>query len=67
LNPQPSILSQKREVVRSSLAHIALDLFADFGFDGVTVEEIASAAGISSRTVFREQRRDRLRAPLSPQ
>jgi len=40
-------------VVRSSLANIALDLFADFGFDRVTVEEIASAGGISSRTFFR--------------
>jgi AcrR family transcriptional regulator len=53
LNPQPSILSQKREVVRSSLARIALDLFADFGFDIVTVEEVAAAAGISARTFFR--------------
>ena len=53
MNPQPSVLSQKREVVHSSLARIALDLFADFGFDRVTVEEIASAAGISSRTFFR--------------
>jgi TetR/AcrR family transcriptional regulator, regulator of mycofactocin system len=38
---------------RSEIEHIALDLFAQNGFDTTTVEDIAAAAGIGRRTVFR--------------
>lgn len=38
---------------RSEIEHIALDLFAQNGFDPTTVEDIAAAAGIGRRTVFR--------------
>ncbi len=48
-----SVLSRKRDVVRSDLARIAIELFARHGFEAVTVDEIAKTAGISSRTFFR--------------
>lgn len=38
---------------RSEIEHIALDLFTLRGFDNTTVDDIAAAAGIGRRTVFR--------------
>lgn len=38
---------------RSEIEHIALDLFTRNGFDTTTVDDIAAAAGIGRRTVFR--------------
>jgi mycofactocin system transcriptional regulator len=38
---------------RSEIEHIALELFTDRGFDTTTVDDIAAAAGIGRRTVFR--------------
>ena len=38
---------------RYEIEHIALDLFARRGFDHTTVDDIAAAAGIGRRTVFR--------------
>jgi mycofactocin system transcriptional regulator len=38
---------------RSEIEHIALDLFTHNGFDTTTVDDIAAAAGIGRRTVFR--------------
>ncbi|MBO1902797.1 mycofactocin system transcriptional regulator [Leucobacter weissii] len=35
------------------LSHVALTLFLERGFDNTTVEEVAAAAGISRRTLFR--------------
>ena len=49
----PSVLAGKRDAVRAGLARVAIDLFARDGFEAVTVEEIARAAGISPRTFFR--------------
>ncbi len=38
---------------RAEIADAALQLFFDRGFEGVTVDEIVSAAGVSRRTFFR--------------
>ncbi len=38
---------------RAQLSHIALQLFLDRGFDETTVDDIADAAGIGRRTLFR--------------
>jgi AcrR family transcriptional regulator len=38
---------------RERLQQAALELFAARGFDGVTAQEIASAAGVTERTFFR--------------
>jgi AcrR family transcriptional regulator len=42
-----------RRAVRAELAAIALDLFAERGFEETTVEEIARAAGLTKRSFFR--------------
>lgn len=36
-----------------AIARIAVDLFADRGFDPVTMDQIATASGVSRRTLFR--------------
>lgn len=48
-----SIKTRKQQVVRDALSAAALDLFLTRGFEAVTVEEIANAAGVSRRTFFR--------------
>ena len=47
------IRARAREVVRDQLAETALELFEERGFEGTTVEDVAAAAGISSRTFYR--------------
>jgi len=42
-----------REETRARIEQAALDLFTDQGFEQVTIDEIAEAAGISRRTFFR--------------
>lgn len=47
------VRERAREAVRSQIAHALSDLFAERGFDAVTVEEAARAVGISRATFFR--------------
>jgi AcrR family transcriptional regulator len=42
-----------RDAVRAQLAETAIGLFAEHGFDQVTVEQIAAEAGISARSFHR--------------
>lgn len=51
--PAVSMAQRKRQLVADELTQAALDLLADGGFDAVTVDEIAAAAGVSKRTFFR--------------
>jgi AcrR family transcriptional regulator len=48
-----SLKSRKQQVVRDALSAAAMELFHTRGFEAVTVEEIARAAGVSRRTFFR--------------
>ncbi|WP_129787209.1 TetR family transcriptional regulator [Promicromonospora panici] len=49
----PSLREIGRDAVRARITEVALDLFAERGFDEVTVEQIAAAAGMSGRTFHR--------------
>jgi AcrR family transcriptional regulator len=50
---QPMGLRQlKKEQTRQCIAETAMGLFIERGFDHVTVAEVASAAGVSEKTVF---------------
>ncbi|MFB7343608.1 TetR family transcriptional regulator [Streptomyces hydrogenans] len=52
--PRTTTLAQrKRELVATELTETALQLFAHRGFEAVTVDEIATAVGVSKRTFFR--------------
>lgn len=48
-----SLRAIKADAVATSIVETALNLFDQKGFDGVTVDEIASASGISRRSLFR--------------
>lgn len=48
-----SLAERKRQLVANELTEAALQLLASRGFDTVTIDEIADAAGVSRRTFFR--------------
>jgi AcrR family transcriptional regulator len=53
VEPPPGMWQRRREFVADEIERVAIELFAQRGFADVTVDEIAEAAGISPRTVFR--------------
>jgi len=46
-------VGRRRSTTPQHIADVALRLFADRGFDAVSVDDVAQAAGIARRTVFR--------------
>ena len=46
-------LGRRRSTTQDHITNVALDLFAERGFDDVSVDDVARAAGISRRTLFR--------------
>jgi AcrR family transcriptional regulator len=50
---QPDLRSRARESIRVQIGTVAWNLFAQRGFDEVTANEVAKAAGISRATFFR--------------
>ncbi|OAR26361.1 TetR family transcriptional regulator [Streptomyces sp. ERV7] len=51
--PEVSLAQRKRQLVSNELTEAALQLLASKGFEAVTIDEIATAAGVSKRTFFR--------------
>jgi TetR/AcrR family transcriptional regulator, regulator of mycofactocin system len=49
----PAQLGRRRITTRADLEHVAFELFERQGFEGTTVDDIASTAGIGRRTFFR--------------
>lgn len=49
----PSLRERRRHQTESEICQAALDLFERHGVAATTVEQIADAAGVSARTVFR--------------
>jgi AcrR family transcriptional regulator len=48
-----TFVERRRRLVRDEIGRVAIELFAARGFDAVTVDDIAEAAGTSQRTFFR--------------
>jgi len=46
-------VGRRRSTTQDHIADVALDLFAERGFDEVSVDDVAQAAGIARRTLFR--------------
>ncbi|WP_408066225.1 mycofactocin system transcriptional regulator [[Mycobacterium] nativiensis] len=50
--PRPRA-GRRRSTTRQHISDVAIDLFATRGFDEVSVDDVARAAGIARRTLFR--------------
>jgi AcrR family transcriptional regulator len=50
---QTPIRDRKREATRARIAETALQLFASSGYAETTIDQIAAAAGVGRRTIFR--------------
>lgn len=50
--PGPRV-GRRRSTTQDHIAGVAIELFAARGFDDVSVDDVAAAAGISRRTLFR--------------
>lgn len=48
-----SRMGRRRSTTQDHIADVAIELFVARGFDEVSVDDVASAAGISRRTLFR--------------
>lgn len=49
----PTLRERSRRAVQREIAEVALGLFVERGYDATTTEDIAAAAGMSQRTVYR--------------
>jgi AcrR family transcriptional regulator len=51
--PETTLWNRTRQAVYAEITRTAMGLFLEKGFDAVTIDEIAQAAGISRRSFFR--------------
>lgn len=50
--PAPGPRDQKKAATRLAISNVATALFVEHGFEAVSVDEVARAAGVSRKTVF---------------
>jgi AcrR family transcriptional regulator len=52
MHTQPGLRERKKQRTRETIARVALELFEERGYQATTLDDIAEAADVSTRTIF---------------